>query len=89
MPNRTVNRKVLDVAPNPQKKEAGEWMRLAEDAERDAAKARERSKQLAEAARIFRQNAESGTLFPQLDNHDSEQQPKQAESQTSEPCHTT
>jgi hypothetical protein len=37
---------------------------LAEDAERDIAKARERIKQLGQAARIFRRNAESGIAFP-------------------------
>jgi hypothetical protein len=40
------------------------WIQLAEDAEQDAEKARLRNKQLSEAARIFRQNAESGTPFP-------------------------
>jgi hypothetical protein len=72
MPNKTVKHKVLDT-PNTTNKST-EWIQLAEDAERDAAKARERSKQLTEAARIFRRNAESGTPFPQLDSHDSQQQ---------------
>lgn len=73
MPNRNVKRKVLVNTPNTQNK-MGEWIQLAEDAERDAAKARERSKQLTEAARIFRQNAESETPFPQPDSHDSQRQ---------------
>jgi hypothetical protein len=38
------------------------WIQLAEDAERDAEKALERSNNLKEAARIFRRNAESGEL---------------------------
>jgi hypothetical protein len=54
MPNKTVKHKVLDT-PNTTNKST-EWIQLAEDAERDAAKARERSKQLTEAARIFRRN---------------------------------
>jgi hypothetical protein len=40
------------------------WILLAEDAERDIAGARLRVKQLSEAARIFRRNAESGIPFP-------------------------
>jgi hypothetical protein len=40
------------------------WILLAEDAERDAARARERSEQLSQAARIFRKNAEGGVPFP-------------------------
>ena len=44
--------------------QASNWLELAEDAERDAAKAGERSKQLREAARIFRENAESKTPWP-------------------------
>jgi hypothetical protein len=65
MPNIIVKRKVLDVTSN--------WIKLAEDAERAALKARERSKQLAEAARIFRQNADSGTPWPaQSSDHKSE-----------------
>lgn len=60
MSKTNVKKKCLDVPS----KEIG-WIQLAEDAERDAAKARERSEQLSKAARIFRQNAESGTPFPQ------------------------
>jgi hypothetical protein len=56
MPNRKVKRKVLDHTSN--------WEKLAEDAERDAAKARERSEQLNKAARIFRENAENGMPWP-------------------------
>jgi hypothetical protein len=40
------------------------WILLAEDAERDAAKARQRSEQLSSAARIFRKNAENGMPLP-------------------------
>lgn len=40
------------------------WIDLAEDAEREIAKARERIKQLGQAARIFRRNAESGVASP-------------------------
>ena len=40
------------------------WVRLAEDAERDIENARKRIRQLAQAARIFRKNAESGIAFP-------------------------
>lgn len=40
------------------------WIRLAEDAENDIAKAKQRIRQLADAARIFRHNGESGIPFP-------------------------
>jgi hypothetical protein len=40
------------------------WIQLAEDAEQDAEKALTRSKQLKEAAQIFRRNAESGEPWP-------------------------
>ena len=56
MSNNRVNRKVLG-APS-------KWVQLAEDAERDAEKARSRSKQLTEAARIFRENAGKDVPFP-------------------------
>jgi hypothetical protein len=36
------------------------WVLMAEDAEREAAKARERSDQLLKAARMFKDNAENG-----------------------------
>jgi hypothetical protein len=64
-------RKVLD---NQSNKTPVGWVALAEDAERDATKARERCEQLTEAARIFRKNAESGVQFPQSASHDSGQQ---------------
>lgn len=40
------------------------WILMAEDAERDAAKARERSEQFLKAARIFKENAENRVPFP-------------------------
>jgi len=40
------------------------WIRLAEDAERDAEKAMIRSAQLRQAAQIFRRNAQNGEPFP-------------------------
>jgi hypothetical protein len=71
MSNTKVKRKMLRP-----KKWAGStgWIALAEDAERDAAKARERCEQLTEAARIFRKNAESGMELPQSASQDSDQQ---------------
>jgi len=66
MSKRGVKSKVLD-APS-KSEEKSEWIRLAEDAEQDAAKARERSEQLIQAARIFRQNAESGEPWPTEQN---------------------
>jgi len=50
------------------------WILLAEDAEKDAAKARERVEKLSQAARIFRRNAESGMPFPQSAIHTETQQ---------------
>src|ERR1017187_6615178 len=51
------------------------WSELAEDAERDIEKARLRIKQLREAARIFRRNAESGFAFPgQVQESDGKRQ---------------
>jgi hypothetical protein len=66
-----VKQKVLDRSS---KCGASGWILLAENAERDAAKAQERSKQLIEAARIFRKNAESGMQFPQSASHESREQ---------------
>jgi hypothetical protein len=40
------------------------WILLAEDAERDAERARQRSDQLLRAAAIFKETAESGMPFP-------------------------
>jgi hypothetical protein len=42
------------------------WILLAEDAEREAEKARQRSEQLIKAARIFKEkeNAKNGMPFP-------------------------
>lgn len=62
MPNIIVKKKMLDHSSNA--KESAGWLQLAEDAEKDAKKARLRSEQLSEAARIFRRNAESGFAFP-------------------------
>lgn len=66
-----VKRKRLDVPSNSR---VNGWILLAEDAERQAENARERSTQLTQAARIFRQNSESGTPFPQSAGHQTEQQ---------------
>jgi hypothetical protein len=44
------------------------WVSLAEDAETEVAKARERIKRLKEASRIFRSNAENGVSFPSRQN---------------------
>jgi hypothetical protein len=78
MSKTNVKRKVLDTSSN--------WLKLAEDAERDAIKARERGKQLSEAARIFRGNAQSGMPWP-------EQKVTRLHAQSinhkSEPCHTS
>lgn len=62
MSNNRVNRKVLG-APSNTTGPIG-WVQLAEDAERDAEKACSRSKQLTEAATIFRENAEKDVPFP-------------------------
>lgn len=70
MSKTSVKKKRLDEASNVK----SGWMELAEDAERDAVKARKRCEQLTEAARIFRRNAESGTRFPQSDDQKSGQQ---------------
>ncbi len=59
MPNKTVKTKIV----RPSNILSG-WVELAEDAERDIAKAKERIKQLREAARIFRRNEETGIAFP-------------------------
>lgn len=60
MSNKNCKRKILRQSNNP----ASGWIELAEDAERDIVRARLRIKQLTEAARIFRRNAESGMDFP-------------------------
>ena len=60
MSNTRVKREIL----RPSNKSGSPWIELAEDAERDIAKARLRAKQLGEAARIFRRNAETGVAFP-------------------------
>ena len=40
------------------------WIRLAEDAEKQAEEARTRAKQLLRAARIFRESAEKKVPYP-------------------------
>lgn len=60
MPNTEVNKK--DVRRS--KKGVENWIALAEDAEQDIERARQRIKQLREAARIFRRNAENGEPCP-------------------------
>jgi len=64
MSKTNVKHKILDARSNSVKKSP--WIRLAEDAERDAEKARLRSDQLTEAARIFRENAKSEVPWPTL-----------------------
>ena len=44
------------------------WERLADDAEQQSEAAKARSKELAEAARIFRRNAETGLPYPSTQN---------------------
>jgi hypothetical protein len=71
MPKTSVKIKMIGT---PNRNEKSVWVQLAEDAERDAEKALTRSKQLSEAARIFRRNAESGESFAQSAGHVSGQQ---------------
>jgi hypothetical protein len=62
---RMSNTKVKDKTVRPQRGTTSDgWILLAEDAERDAAIARQRSEQLTAAARIFKENAENGVAFP-------------------------
>lgn len=56
MSNKRVKQKIIRL---PSKDLTSLWIAMAEDAERDIAEARSRIKQLSEAARIFRLNAES------------------------------
>ena len=58
------NIKVKPKSVRQSNREVSKWVQLAEDAERDIESARRRIKQLGEAARIFRRNAESGIAFP-------------------------
>jgi hypothetical protein len=71
MPKPSVKRKMIGT---PNIAERSVWVQLAEDAERGAEKALTRSKQLSEAARIFRRNAESGEPFAQSAGRESKQQ---------------
>ena len=70
MSNKKVKKKRLDASNHVR----GSWLLLAEDAERGAIKAQERSKQLTEAAKIFRKNAEREVQFQQSTDHALTQQ---------------
>jgi hypothetical protein len=61
MSNIKVNKKNVRLKGNVN---LGCWILLAEDAERDAAKALQRGEQFSQAARIFKENAKNGVLFP-------------------------